>query len=410
MYDKRQLFKRQLIKNLYFGRVHSSADLSVLTKKNLQITSKAINELVDEGAVIAAGYANSTGGRCPQLFTLKKDLMFVVAVAMDQLITRITLVDMENNFFGKTKELELVLSNDTTLIDKLGTELNQFISESGISKEKIAGIGIGMPGFVDAKKGLNYSFLKILHGSIVSRLEFMIELPVLIDNDSSLIALAEFKIGAARGKQNVMVVNIGWGIGLGMILNKALYRGNDGFAGELSHIPLFTNNKICSCGKMGCLETETSLLVIVEKAIAGVKLGKPTILKNLHLENIEVTARAILDAAIKGDKFAIELISESAYNIGRGIAILVHILNPQTIVLSGRGSSGGKLWMTPIQQALNEHCIPKIAENLEMKISTLGDSAELYGAASLIMDHYDQLPSKQKHAIPIIKDINTKQF
>jgi predicted NBD/HSP70 family sugar kinase len=224
----------------------------------------------------------------------------------------------------------------------------------------------------------------------------MTNLPVLIDNDSSLIALAEFRIGAAMGKQNVMVVNIGWGIGLGMILNKKLYRGNDGLAGELSHIPLFTNNKICSCGKMGCLETETSLLVIVEKAMAGIKQGKPTILKNLNLETTEEAARKIFNAAQNGDTFAIELISEAAYNIGRGIAILVHILNPQTIILSGRGSLGGKLWTTPVQQALNEHCIPKIAENLEIEISSLGNLAELYGAASLVMEHYDQAPVKTK--------------
>jgi len=386
---------------MYFGGVLSSADLSVLTQKNLQITSKAINELVEEGAVVAAGYANSTGGRCPQLFTLKEDLLYVVAVAMDQLMTRITLVDMKNNFVGKTKELELVLSNDPDLVADFGMQLNKFILESGIPKEKIAGIGIGMPGFVDSERGLNYSFLKVNQGSIVSNLESITELPVLIDNDSSLIALAEFKIGSALGKQNVMVVNIGWGIGLGMILNKKLYRGNDGLAGELSHIPLFTNNKICSCGKMGCLETETSLLVVVEKAIAGIKQGKPTILKNLNLENIEEASKEILNAALKGDKFAIEIISEAAYNIGRGIAILVHILNPQTIILSGRGSIGGKLWTTPVQQALNEHCIPKIAENLEIKISKLGELAELYGAASLVMEHFDERSNDpNKHAIP----------
>lgn len=400
MSEKSDLYKRKLVKSLYFGGILSSSDLSAITKKNLQITSKAINELVDQGDVIAAGYANSTGGRCPQLFCLRPDLMYVLAVAMDQLTTRIALLDMKNNFVGEIKELELILSNHTDLINELGDHLNQFISDSGISKDKIAGIGIGMPGFVDAKKGINHSFFKVNNGTIIGNLEQLTGLPVLIDNDSSLIALAEFKIGAAIAKQNAMVVNIGWGIGLGMILNEQLYRGNDGLAGELSHIPLFTNGKICSCGKTGCLETETSLLVVVEKAIKGIEEGKPTILKKLNTQNIEEAASLILEAAIKGDTFAIELISEAAYNIGRGIAILVHILNPQIIILSGRGSIGGKLWTTPIQQALNEHCIPKIAENLKTEISTLGSLAELFGAASLVMDRYDEM-------IPKIKTSNT---
>lgn len=402
MSEKSDLYKRKLIKSLYFRGVLSSSDLSTLTKKNLQITSKAINELVDNGAVIAAGYAHSTGGRCPQLFSLKPDLMYVLAVAMDQLTTRIALLDMKNNLVGEIRELELILSNHTDLIHELADHLNQFISDSGISKDKIAGIGIGMPGFVDAKKGINHSFLKVKTGTIVSNLELLTGIPVLIDNDSSLIALAEFKIGAAIGQQNAMVVNIGWGIGLGMILNEQLYRGNDGLAGELSHIPLFTNGKICSCGKTGCLETETSLLVVVEKAIKGINEGKPTTLQKLNTKNIEEAASLILDAAIKGDIFAIELISEAAYNIGRGIAILVHILNPQIIILSGRGSIGGKLWNTPIQQALNEHCIPKIAENLKIEISSLGSLAELYGAASLVMDHYDEINAKSKTSNTLI--------
>ncbi|WP_291403523.1 ROK family protein [Daejeonella sp.] len=396
MSEKRYLFKKKLIKSLYFGGTLSSADLSAIAQKNIQITSKAINELVDEGSVLAAGYAHSTGGRCPQLFSLKPGLMYVVAVAMDQLTTRISLLNMENNFVGEVRELDFILSNQSTLINELAGHLNQFILDSGIPKSKIAGIGIGMPGFVDSEKGINHSFLKVQEGSIVSILEKITKLPVSIDNDSSLIALAEFKIGAAQGKQNVMVVNIGWGIGLGMILNEKLYRGNDGLAGELSHIPLFTNDKICTCGKMGCLETETSLLVVVEKAMRGLSEGKPSILKNLNPENVEEAAELILNAAIQGDTFAVELISEAGYNIGRGIAILVHILNPKTIILSGRGSIGGKLWTTPIQQALNEHCIPKIAENLNTEISTLGSLAELYGAAALVMEHYDEVHPKTK--------------
>jgi predicted NBD/HSP70 family sugar kinase len=403
MSEKRYLFKKNLIKSLYFGGTLSSADLSGLAQKNLQITSKAVNELVDQGAVLAAGYAHSTGGRCPQLFSLKPDLMYVVAVAMDQLTTRIALVNMKNNFVGEIRELDFTLSNKISLIDQLGTHLNKFISDSGIPKDKIAGIGIGMPGFVDAEKGINHSFLKVETGSIVSSLSIITDLPVLIDNDSSLIALAEFKIGAAKGKQNAMVVNIGWGIGLGMILNEKIYRGNDGLAGELSHIPLFTNDKICSCGKMGCLETETSLLVVVEKAMRGLSEGKPSILKNLNPENVEEAAELILNAAIQGDTFAVELISEAGYNIGRGIAILVHILNPKTIILSGRGSVGGKLWTTPIQQALNEHCIPKIAENLNTEISTLGSLAELYGAAALVMEHYDEVHPKTKTSNTLIQ-------
>ncbi len=395
MSGKQMLYKRVIMKHLYFGGTMSCAEMSAVTVKSLPLTTRVLNELIKEGEVIETGLASSSGGRRPQMYSIKPGLKYIVAVAVDQLITRIAMMDMQNNYVGKVEMVELSLTENPSALSILSSHIDQFIVRSGIPRNKIAGIGVGMPGFVDVHKGLNHSFLHINEGSIADYIQYATGLPVLIDNDSSLVALAEFRMGAAKGKQNVMVVNIGWGIGLGMVLDGAMFRGRDGFAGEFSHIPLFTNNKICSCGKMGCLETETSLLVIAQKAIAGLKEGRLSVLKNLTLDHVEETARIILDAALSGDKFAIEIISEAGYSIGRGIAILVHLLNPEMIILSGRGSIGGRIWIPPVQQALNEHCIPKISENVEIKISSLGYRAELVGAAALVMEHYDEIHSKK---------------
>ena len=189
-----------------------------------------------------------------------------------------------------------------------------------------------------------------------------------------------------------MVINVGWGIGLGMILNNALFRGDDGFAGEFSHIPLFQNGKLCSCGKSGCLETEAALTAVIEKALEGLTSGRTSVLKKAALETSspEDAGDAIIAAAAKGDRFAVELLSEAGYNIGRGIAILIHLLNPGLVVLSGRGSSSGKILQAPIQQALNEHCIPRLAANTEIIVSELGHEAQLIGSAALVMEKYEK--------------------
>lgn len=391
MFDKQVAYKRNIAKHLYFAGELSCADLSTLTGKSVPLTARLLGELVSEGTVVEKGYALSTGGRRPQMYSLRPDLMYVVSVAMDQLITRIAILDMQNNYIGEVERIELPLANNPGALTQLARHLSEFIEQAAVSKDKIIGIGIGMPGFVDVIKGMNHSFLKTDKGSIVSYLESMIELPVLIDNDSSLVALAEQKVGAARDKQNVMVLSIGWGIGLGMVLNGTLFRGHNGFAGELSHIPIFKNNKMCSCGKSGCLETETSLMVVAKKAVKGLQEGRVSMLQGLTLVDMEATANAIMEAALHGDRFAVELFSDTAYNIGRGVATLIHLLNPELIVLSGRGSLAGRLWMAPIQQAINEHCIPKIAEDTEIKISLLGFQAEIIGAAALVMEHYDTL-------------------
>jgi predicted NBD/HSP70 family sugar kinase len=103
--------------------------------------------------------------------------------------------------------------------------------------------------------------------------------------------------------------------------------------------------------------------------------------------HFEQDSEAVIRAATLGDKFAIELLSEAGYSIGRGVAILIHLVNPELVILSGRGALAGKVWQAPIQQALNEHCIPRLAANTSMEVSTLGYEAELIGSAALVMDN-----------------------
>lgn len=396
MQDKPSNYKRELEKHLYFEKMLSCADLSLLTNKSLPFTTKFLNELIADGSVIETGYANSTGGRRPQMYSIRPDLHYVVSVAMDQKITNMKILDMHNNPVTKTEKIDLPLQNNSDALPQLRSRLADFLNNSGIAKEKMIGIGISMPGFVDVKKGINHSFLNSGEDSIVNYIQEEVDIPVWIDNDSSLIGLAEMRLGSARNHKNVMVINIGWGVGLGMILNGKLFRGHNGFAGEFSHIPVFKNNKICSCGKMGCLETETSLLVIIEKAKEGLKQGRMSILNNLSFDDVEESCNAIMEAAGKGDTFAVELFSEAGYNLGLGISILITLLNPELVILSGRGAAAGKLWLAPIQQAINEHCIPKIAEDTQIKISGFGHKVNLLGPAALVMENYDAITVKSE--------------
>jgi len=399
--SKTILYKKKIIKELYFAKTLSCSDLSLLTKKSLPLTTKMVNELIDEGYIIETGYAPSTGGRRPQMYSLRPDVLYVVAVAMDQLFTRVVIMDMHMRNVTNCEKFELHLDKNPQALDILAERIEHHIQRSGIKKEKIAGIGIGMPGFVDAKKGLNYSFLESGEKGIPQYLMDKLKVLVYIENDSSLIALAEYRFGAARDKKSAMVINLSWGIGLGLVMNGELFRGHEGLAGEFSHIPLFSNNKLCSCGKSGCLETEASLLVVVEKAKEGIREGRVTMLKNeLFGSDPDKASMAVIRAAEKGDKFAVELISEAGYHIGRGVAILIHLLNPEAIVLSGRGSLAGKIWQAPIQQALNEHCIPRLASGSEIVLSALGYSAEIIGAGALVMENYEKETRRKKIFTP----------
>ncbi|MFT3700795.1 MAG: ROK family protein [Agriterribacter sp.] len=392
MAAKSSLYRKKIINHLYFSKMLSCAEVSARIEKSLSLTTKILNELVNEGYVVETGHAPSSGGRRPQMYSLRSDIMYTVAVAMDQFITKLVVMDMHNRQVNNIETIELNLAKDPQALPKLADKIDEVIIKSGVDRQKIAGIGIGMPGFINAKDGINYSFLQTYGDSISGFISNKTGVPVYIDNDSSMIGLAELKFGAARNRKNIMVINVGWGVGLGLILNKELFRGDDGFAGEFSHIPLFQNGKLCSCGKSGCLETEASLTAVIEKALLGLANGKASTLKKEQLENDtpEHAGNAIFEAAGKGDRFGVELLSEAGYNIGRGIAILIHLLNPGLVVLSGRGSVAGKILQAPIQQALNEHCIPRLAANTEIVVSEIGHEAQLIGSSALVMEKYEK--------------------
>jgi len=391
MRDKKAQKIKEIFKHLYYAGSISCADLSHRLGKSQPNTMMQLNEMLRSGFIIETGQAPSTGGRKPQMYSIRPDLFYMVSVALDQYVARIAIVDLQNKFISPPGAYELKLLNNPAAVHDLTKLIQDYIAASGIDRSQIAGIGIGMPGFIEVNKGVNYSISE--DQSIAAYISSRTDLPVFIDNDSSSIALAELKFGNARNARNAMVLNMGWGVGLGLILEGKIFRGSNGFAGEFSHIPMFDNSKLCSCGKSGCLETESSLYVIVNKAIEGLSNGRLSRISLSELSNVhlESSFEVIRTAAARGDKFAVDLFSSAGYEIGRGLSILIHLLNPDLIVLSGRGSQAGRIWLPPIQQALNDHCIPRLFENTEIRLSKLGHEAELIGAAAQVMERCEDL-------------------
>ncbi len=372
----------ETIKCLYYNNVLTSADISNYTGKSIPHATRVLNELIKEGYIEEKGFANSSGGRKPLNYSLIAGTHYILSVAMDQFSAQMVMVDMKNNFITETKRYEFNIHDLQP--EMLLNCLNEFIDNSGITKSSIIGIGISMPGFVDTEKGVNYTYLNVFDQTLVEYIQQKISIPVFLANDSTAIALAEQKFGLAANLKNVMVLNLGWGIGLGMILNDKIFRGNNGLAGEFSHIPLFKNGKLCTCGKHGCLETEASLIAVTATAKEGIKKGQITSLAAYE----DIDADLIISEAVKGDAFSVRLISEAAYHVGEGLAILIHLMNPAAIVLSGKGSIVGNLWMAPIQQAINEHCIPRLTKYTKFIISNLNIKAQLIGSAALVVENF----------------------
>lgn len=386
--EKSEPLRTDVIKKLFYNKELSLNTLCKLTKKSLPLVTKVVNSLVKEGYVMELGLAPSTGGRRASLFLLNPAKQeYIVSVAMDQLVTRMIIYDLSYNVISSVKSVDLVI-DDLEALDKLTSFIKHNLESSGINKKLLLGIGIGMPGFLSVEEGINHSYLKPKDGSSLQQfLSSQLSLPVFIDNDSSLIALAELHFGAARGMRDVLVANIGWGTGLGMIVNGELYRGSGGYAGEFSHIPLSNTNNLCFCGKRGCLEVETSLLVMTERAKKEIAEGAASSMSELFKDETKDIGEHFLNAAADHDPLAVSILADAAFILGKGLATLIHIMNPECIVLSGRGGIAGKILLPSIQQAINEFCIPRLADQTKIVISELSNNAELLAAASLVIEH-----------------------
>lgn len=365
-------------------------ELSKLTKKSIPSITNIINGLIKDGYVVGQGLAPSTGGRRAVKYRLnKKTKKYIVVVAMDQFVTRIVMYNLLNEVIHPEAAIALPLQDNESAFEQLCSFITEYIDGSRIGRQHLLGIGIGMPGFVDVERGVNASYLHDENEEIglQDKLTQRFGLPVYIENDSSAIAISELHFGAAKDMKDVMVVNVGWGIGLGMIVNGSLFRGHNGYAGEFSHIPLSDSNKLCACGKRGCLEVVASLLVAVENAKQAIAEGEISSLDKLFRDTTKAEGDHLIDAARKGDQLAITVLSDAAFMMGKGIATLIHIMNPERVVLSGRGAAAGKLLLPPVLRAINEFCIPKLVENTDVIVSSLTYQAELLGAASLVIEN-----------------------
>ncbi len=246
-----------------------------------------------------------------------------------------------------------------------------------------------MPGLVSAKEGKNFTYF--LSGqeslSLQAALKKQFEKPVYILNDAKSACLAELKFGKAKNKKDVLVITMDWGIGLGIVMGGKMHTGTSGFAGEFGHIPMVEDGELCHCGKRGCLETIASGLALVNKARKGLSTGETSLLSAMVKENTELNPEIIIEAANRGDQFSIKILSEIGSNLGKGIAILIQIFNPELVILEGKIAEAKKFITTPIQQSMNTFCMIQLKEKTEIILSKLGKKSHLLGSTAAVVNN-----------------------
>ncbi len=256
------------------------------------------------------------------------------------------------------------------------------MQENKISKERVAGVGVGVPGPVDAE-GVVHEAVNLGWGEIDvnDRFEALLGIPVVAGNDANVAALGEMWKGGGEGHKDVVAVTLGTGVGGGIIVDGRLVSGSTGAGGEIGHMHLEDNEDVaCNCGNKGCLEQYASATGIVR--LANHMLEKSS--EPSALREGEVSAKTVFDAVKAGDALAIKVAEEFGEYLGKGLAQIAAVVNPDVFVIGGGVSKAGEVLMEYIKPPYMKYAF-KGCRKAEFSLAKLGNDAGIYGAAKLAL-------------------------
>lgn len=381
--SKNALIKKNIIRFYINNGSSTIADLAKELDLSVPTTTKLIAELIDDGFVLDFGKLETVGGRRPNAYGLNPDSGYFVGVDVKRFRINLSLINFKGETVDFRADIPYQLENTPEALAELCRIITKFINEKEDLKEKILCLGINVSGRVNSESGYSYSYFYFEEKPLSELVENQVGVKCFIDNDSRAMAYGEYMCGVAKEEKNMIFVNIGWGVGVGIIVNGRLYYGKSGFSGEFGHVYTFDNEIICHCGKKGCLETEASGLAIHRMMLERVKNGSNTILQKKVESGESLLLEDIVNAALEEDILSIEIIEQVGNNLGRSIAGLINLFNPELLVIGGTVSLTGDYIMLPIKSAVKKYSLNLVNNDTEIKISKLGDKAGAIGAGLL---------------------------
>ncbi|MBC8033819.1 MAG: ROK family protein [Chitinophagaceae bacterium] len=342
-------------------------------------TTSLINDLIQDGLIHDYGKIDSTGGRPANMYGLRGEACYFIGVDINHFYINLGLLDFNKNLILVKINHPFLLNNTPAVLDELIALVNIFIKDSGVSRKHILGICFNLPGRINSETGHSYDYFHFYEQPLSKTIEGILGIKTYLENDSRAMVYGEFHNGTVTTEKNILFVNLDYGIGLGIIIDGKIYYGKSGFGGEFGHIPIFTNEIICHCGKKGCLETEASgqaiLRLFKEKTATGstsAVLDRKTLRDDLRLADI-------INACKNDDMLCIELIEQTGEKIGKGIAMLLNIFNPEMVVLGGILTETGDYIYLPIRSALNKYSLSLVNSDTQLCISSLGSKVGVIG-------------------------------
>jgi glucokinase-like ROK family protein len=365
------------------GRI-SRTDLarrSALTKPTV---SAIVEELMAAGVVQEVGFGKTlaTGGRRARLLEFNESSAAYLGIRFGVYSTALAVADARGEIRAST-ETPSIIGDPVRTVESLPPQIDELLATANVPRTRLQAVGVTLPALVDQESGVvslapNLGWhdfaLRDAIGEITG-------LPVIISSLTSASALAEGRVGAAKGVRSFVWVYVGSGLGAGIVIDGQLIDRGHGYSGEIGHCTVVDDGPLCGCGRRGCLETVASAMAVSRAAKTAMAAGEPTILSDYPGP---IDAATVARAAREGDRLARRVYAEAGDYLGLGLSYLLNVLNPEMVVLGGSLMEAGHYLMEAVRGSLLQHALKEARAQIVQ--SVLGDRAALLGAVQMAMD------------------------
>lgn len=381
--SKSALLKKRIIKYYIHNGNSTITDLSKVLDLSIPTVTKLVEEMCQAGFLNSYGKLETSGGRHPNLYGLNPASGYFVGVDIKMHSLNIGVIDFNGELVESRTGIPYTFENTIAGLDTLCACVKEFVDSLDVEKTKILNINVNVSGRVNPESGYSYSWFNFGEEPLAQIMTKKIGYKVSIDNDTRAMTYGEFLKGDFGTKKHILFVNVSWGLGLGIIIGGNIYSGKSGFAGEFGHTPAYDNEIICHCGKKGCLETEASGRAMHRKLLERIENGESSIMSDALKNNPDISLETIIDAVNKEDMLCIDIVEGIGYELGKHIAGLINIFNPELVIVGGILSLTGDYLIQPVRTAIRKHSLNLVNKDTIVAASQLKERAGMVGACML---------------------------
>lgn len=382
--------------------IHIIREKTLVTKsdiaRRINISQQAINnivkELVKKDLVLEVGLGESTeeGGKRPVLLKFNENAGYIIGSMMGPKKIKAILTNYNTNIMIEKSIKNNIKSSHEKIISNMIGMFEEIIKEAAIEKNKVLGIGIGVPGIVDEENGVIRLLPYMSHWENIKIAEIIKErmgINVYVSNENRVRSYGEKMFGLAKKLNNFAVILTGYGIGGGFFLHNQCVTGENLFAGEFGHIKLCPDGPKCVCGNNGCLNALINTVRINELIKENMNLSeyKDSILvKKYKDNNFKVEPVTLFECFNDNDNLSIKIVDEISYWLGIAVSIITAVIDPELIIISGEYIRGGDVFKEKIIKIAEKNILPSVKKDINIKYSELGRKAGLVGSVGMVLD------------------------